>query len=537
MRRSTTSSPHSTQERPPALLGRLLSAVPSSRRSVIVAVVLGLVSTLSLVIQVVGLSLWLSNVRHSNGATWFFVGLGLRILVVTLSWTATTAAAAPVRRELRKDALVGILESPSETRHGDELSDLLARGGNEVADFLALYTPALILSVLAPLVLLAWMAWTDLWSAFIIAATILALPIFMILMGIEAQEKMNERFVERQRAVAYFGDVLRGLTTLKLHRRESVVLEGFEAVENQLLNSTMATLRVAFLSSFSLELLASLATALVALTLGIRLMHGSIALHVALAVLLVTPETYLPLRRAASRFHDAHDGVSAATELLSLVAPPRILAPISFHEQIVVKGLMCSHSGREHNGVAISFVVTPREWVEIVGPSGAGKTTLLRTLAGLRPAQGGSVWIDGTPLDDTTRTTWSQQIAWLGQDQYLDGDSVRDAVRALRRSLSDDQIVAMLRRLQLDLSLDEPIGENGARLSAGQRRRVLLARTLITGPSMVFLDEPFAHLDRESVSAIEQVLNEFSATFIVVTHRASRHATQTIDLGIQAESV
>ena len=534
---SATNSSHSTQERPTALLGRLISTVPSSRRSVLTAIVLGLTSTIALIAQVVGLAMWLSGAHQSNGVTWFFVGLGLRVLVVAFQESVSTSAAAPVRSELRTRALVGILESEDEQRHGDELADLLARGVNEVGDFLANYTPALVLSALAPLFLLTWMAWTDMVSAVIVALTIGALPIFMILMGLEAQAKMNERFVERQRAVAYFGDVLRGLTTLKLHRRESVVLNGFGAVEAQLLNSTMATLRVAFLSSFSMELLASLATALVALTLGIRLMHGSIQLQTALAILLVTPEAYLPLRRAAARFHDAHDGVAAATELLSLVAPPIDETPLVFQERIAVVNVVASHQGRDHLALPVSFVANRGEWTEIVGPSGVGKTTLLRTLAGLRPVQRGSVLIDDTPLDDRTRFAWRQTIGWLGQDQYLDGDTVAEAVRARRVEIPDENIVAILRRLGLEFALDELIGENGARLSAGQRRRLLLARTLVTEPTVIFLDEPFAHLDDDTATAIGDVLRALSATLIVVTHRPSHHATQTIDMTPQVDHV
>lgn len=481
--------------------------------------------------------MWLSDVHHGDGVTWFFVGLGIRVLVVAVQESVTTSAAAPVRRELRTRALVGILDSEDENRQGDELSNLLARGANEVGDFLANYTPALVLSTLAPLVLLAWMAWTDALSAVIVAMTICALPIFMILMGLEAQAKMNERFAERQRAVAYFGDVLRGLTTLKLHRRESVVLDGFGAVEAQLLNSTMATLRVAFLSSFSMELLASLATALVALTLGIRLMHGSIELQTALAVLLVTPEAYLPLRRAAARFHEAHDGVAAASELLSLLARPKIQTPLLFKERIAANNLVVAHHGRAQRVNPITFVLRSGEWVEIVGPSGVGKTTLLRTLAGLRPAQGGSVIIDDTPLDDMTSYPWRQLIGWLGQDQYLDGDTVGEAVRARRSTISDSTIAAMLRRLGIEFGLDEPIGENGARLSAGQRRRLLLARTLVTEPTVIFLDEPFAHLDDAAAKAVGEVLSELSATLIVVTHRPSHHATQIIDLATEVDHV
>jgi len=162
---------------------------------------------------------------------------------------------------------------------------------------------------LAPVLLLGWLATHDLWSAGIVFASVLLLPVFMVLLGLEAKEKMEARWHDQQRLAGYFGDVVRGMTVLKSFNRSRDALVNLDEVGDALQRTTMGTLRVAFLSSFALELLSSLATALVALVLGLRLLNGSLGLSTALAVLLLHARSLLTaaaLRVTVPRVSERH---------------------------------------------------------------------------------------------------------------------------------------------------------------------------------------------------------------------------------------
>ena len=232
----------------------------------------------------------------------------VRALVALASEPIGSRLARPVRHLLRVRTLDAILARSSPLAP-DSFVQLGTRGVDAIETYLATYVPALVLSVGAPLALLAWMIDTDPWSALIVTLTLALLPIFMVLLGLEAKDRMDHSWAQQQTLANYFGDVVRGLATLKAHNRSLVVTESLDDVGNELRLSTMKTLRVAFLSGFSLELFSSLGTALVALVLGIRLIDGAMPLTTALAVLLVTPEVYVPMRRASARFHASRDAV------------------------------------------------------------------------------------------------------------------------------------------------------------------------------------------------------------------------------------
>ena len=216
-----------------------------------------------------------------------------------------------------------VLDAPQSWRTGADrsaLTTLLTRGVSATTLYVATYLPALVLAAVAPVIVIAWIAFVDPLSAVIVTATVLILPLFMVLLGKEAAARMRQTWSETTRLSGHFGDVLRGMRTLRSFNRAEAQLDVLDQASEVLRTTTMGTLRVALLSSFTLELLSSVATALVALSLGVRLIDGSVGLATALGVLIVTPEVYLPLRRASARYHDATDGVGAASELVALEA-------------------------------------------------------------------------------------------------------------------------------------------------------------------------------------------------------------------------
>lgn len=511
---------------PAALLARLSRISPLVRRAVVVAVASGLVSTVALVVQASALAALIGALFAHADAGWtrdvaWFLGATLaRAAATGVGDPVIARIARPVRRELRLRSLETVFDD-GVVGGVDATVQLLTRGVDAVESYVARFVPALILSVLAPVVLLTWLWWRDWLSALIVMISLALLPVFMVLLGLEARAKMAERWREQQQLAGYFGDVVRGMTVLKSFNRSKEALSHLEDVGASLRRTTMATLRVAFLSSFALELLSTLATAMVALTLGLRLLNGSLRLNVALAVLLVTPEVFLPLRRASAQFHASSDGVAAAGELLDILERPRRggeSTPPTGPPTIELRGVSLARRDRR-NALVVDAVIPAGGLTTIVGPSGSGKTTLLRVLAGLEVVEAGRVFVDGTDLAHCSLPQWRARVAWLSQDPLLPGANVAEALRMGARALSDEELVGALHMVGLDVDLDRPLGEGALELSAGQRRRIALARCLLRRPTLLLLDEPTSHLDGASAEIVESVVVSLSMTRLVATHR------------------
>lgn len=525
-------------ERPSALLGRLSRSSPLVVRSLTAAVLLGLTSTVAIVIQAVSLATMLgalflharAGVAHE--AVLFALATALRVAAVGLSDPVTSRIAAPLRRSLRQRALRLVL-AKGPVQSVDSTVQLCTRGVDAIETYMAKYVPSLVLATLAPTLLVAWLALHDVLSAVIVLVSVLLLPIFMVLLGLEAKEKMQERWREQQSLAGYFGDVVRGMTVLKSFNRSDAAVRNLDEVGESLQRTTMGTLRVAFLSSFALELLSSLATALVALVLGLRLLNGSLSLTTALAVLLLTPEVFLPLRRSAAQYHASASGIAAATELLDLLehaphaagAPaPAVLSTLEFRDVNLAHA-----SRRDRSPVVVNATVRAGSLVSVMGPSGSGKSTLLRAICGLGDVASGEILVNGLELGSIDRVSWQRRVAWMSQDSALPGDNVRDVVTMGEHSIDDASICRAMDLVGLDLDLDRRLGEGSSELSAGQRRRLALVRCLVRDPLVLVLDEPTAHLDPETAALVTAVISRLAMTRVVATHRVLP-ADQTIEL-------
>lgn len=515
-------------ERPSELLGRLRRRSPFVTRALVLAVALGLVSTAAIIGQAVALATMLgslfqrSNAGLAHEAGLFVVSSLVRALALALGTPMTQRIAAPLRRDLRARAMERVLES-GPLRSVDATVQLFTRGIDAIESYVSSYVPALVLATLAPMVLVAWLALHDVLSGVIVLVSVLLLPVFMVLLGLEAKEKMEQRWREQQSLAGYFGDVVRGMTVLKSFNRSRDAVANLDEVGATLQRTTMGTLRVAFLSSFALELLSSLATALVALVLGLRLLNGSLGLSTALAVLLLTPEVFLPLRRSSAQFHASASGIAAATELLDYLerAEERATgsAPIS-PPALELRDVVLAGASRDRSGArTVSAFIPAGSLVSVSGPSGSGKSTLLRAICALGGLEGGEILVDGVTLDSIDRQSWQRRVAWMPQDPTLPGDTVRDAVTMGDASIDDRRIRGAMADLDLDLDLDRRLGEGSLELSAGQRRRLALVRCLVRDPLVLVLDEPLAHLDSESAALVQEVIGRLTMTRVVATHR------------------
>ncbi|MFG2636131.1 thiol reductant ABC exporter subunit CydD [Streptomyces sp. NPDC048362] len=459
-----------------------------------------------------------------------------RSVVAWLTELAAHRASAAVKSELRGRLVdhAGALGPGwlSGQRTGS-LITLATRGVDALDDYFSRYLPQLGLAVVVPVAVLARIVTEDWVSAAIIVGTLPLIPLFMMLIGWATQSRMDRQWQLLSRLSGHFLDVVAGLPTLKVFGRAKAQAESIRRITGEYRQATLRTLRIAFLSSFALELLATLSVALVAVTIGMRLVHGDMDLSVGLVVLVLAPEAYLPLRQVGAQYHAAAEGLAAAEEIFTVLetpvpasgtgALPAGVGGMSF------EGITVRYPGRSVDAVAdVSFSVEPGETVALVGPSGVGKSTLLDVLLGfVRPAEG-RVRIGGADLAGLDLAEWRSRIAWVPQRPHLYAGTIAENVRLARPDADDTAVRRALRDAgALDFVDALPggagtvLGEDGAGLSAGQRQRLALARAFLADRPVLLLDEPTASLDgvteAEVVAAVRRLA--VGRTVLLVVHR------------------
>ncbi|WP_328696282.1 thiol reductant ABC exporter subunit CydD [Streptomyces sp. NBC_00342] len=462
------------------------------------------------------------------------VALG-RALVSWLTELAAHRAGAAVKSELRGRLLDRAAALGPEWLSGQRTGSLVTlatRGIDALDDYFARYLPQLGLAVVVPVAVLARVVTEDWISAAIIVVTLPLIPLFMILIGWATQSRMDRQWRLLSRLSGHFLDVVAGLPTLKVFGRAKAQAESIRTITSQYRLATVRTLRIAFLSSFALELLATLSVALVAVTIGMRLVHGELDLYTGLVVLILAPEAYLPLRQVGAQYHAAAEGLSAAEEIFSVLEtePPaggtREVPPSL---RLELEGVTVRHAGRTEPSLAgASLVVEEGETVALVGPSGVGKSTLLNVVLGFAAPDEGRVRVGGTDLADLSPERWRERIAWVPQRPHLFAGTIAENVRLARPEADDCAVTAALRDAgAYDFVAALPdgaatlLGEDGAGLSAGQRQRLALARAFLADRPLLLLDEPTASLDGETEAGIVEAVRRLAAgrTVLLVVHR------------------
>ncbi|MFF9069347.1 thiol reductant ABC exporter subunit CydD [Streptomyces sp. NPDC014891] len=459
-----------------------------------------------------------------------------RGLVSWLTELAAHRASAAVKSELRGRLLVQASALGPGWLSGQRAGSLIAlatRGVDALDDYFARYLPQLGLAVVVPVAVLARIVTEDWVSAAIIVVTLPLIPVFMILIGWYTQARMDRQWKLLSRLSGHFLDVVAGLPTLKIFGRAKAQAESIRAITSEYRRATMRTLRIAFLSSFALELLATLSVALVAVTIGMRLVHGELDLYTGLVILILAPEAYLPLRQVGAQFHAAAEGLAAAEEIFDVLEEPVRDGggrPAPESVRLELQDVTVRHAGRAEPALdAMHLTVEPGETVALVGPSGAGKSTLLDVVLGFAvPQDGGSVRVGGEPLASLDPESWRSRIAWVPQRPHLFAGTIAENVRLARPDASDEAVRDALRDAgadgfvaELPRGLDTPLGEDGAGLSAGQRQRLALARGFLADRPLLLLDEPTAALDGETEAGIVDAVRRLAAgrTVLLVAHR------------------
>ncbi|KUN24363.1 ABC transporter [Streptomyces antibioticus] len=459
---------------------------------------------------------------------------GGRALVSWLTELAAHRASAAVKSELRGRLLerAGALGPGwlSGQRTGS-LVALATRGVDALDDYFSRYLPQLGLAVVVPVAVLARVVTEDWVSAAIIVGTLPLIPIFMVLIGWATQSQMDRQWQLLSRLSGHFLDVVAGLPTLKVFGRAKAQAESIKRITGEYRQATMRTLRIAFISSFALELLATLSVALVAVTIGMRLVHGEMDLYDGLVILVLAPEAYLPLRQVGAQYHAAAEGLAAAEEIFEVLETPVPAAGTAVVPRgaLTFEGVTVRYPGRSGDAVQdVSFAVEPGETVALVGPSGAGKSTLLSALLGFVRTVEGRVLAGGVDLADADLDQWRSQVAWVPQRPQLFAGTIAENVRlarpdaddaAVRRALADAGALEFVDALPQ--GADTGLGEDGAGLSAGQRQRLALARAFLADRPVLLLDEPTAALDGATEAEVVAAVRRLAVgrTVLLVVHR------------------
>ncbi|HET7487191.1 MAG TPA: thiol reductant ABC exporter subunit CydD [Acidimicrobiales bacterium] len=529
---------------------RLLRQSRGTRRLLVASVAAGLAATACVIAQA---TLVAGMVTRA-----FLDGAGVRQLRAPLAALAAVAvaravvawageaaagrAAAAATGELR----VALVERAGRDAAGrralpaGEVAALATTGLDAFDTYAARYLPALVLAASAPLAVVAWIAGLDRPAAVTLALTLPLVPLFLALVGWATAGRAASRLEALAALGARFLDAVQGLPTLRAFRRSRAQVEAVGRLGDRFRGETMAALRVALLSALVLELLATLGTAVVAVTVGLRLVHGGVGLRTALAVLILVPEAYLPLRSLGSQFHAAADGVAAAGRALDLLdapgraaaLPPAALGPAGW--TIRLEGVTVADEGRGRPALdAVDLEIRAGERLALVGPSGSGKSTLLSVLLGFTVPTSGRVVVERpgqAPFDlaGADHDGWLAGLAWVPQQPRSFAGTVADNVRLGRPGGGDADVWSALRAAGLagevanmPGGLDAAVGDEGARLSHGQRQRLALARALLRDAPLVLLDEPTASLDPAAEAAVEDALAGLAArrTVVVVAHR------------------
>lgn len=543
---------------------RLWGRVRAVRLWLLTAIGIGLGLTASLVVQAILLGdllarLFRGPVALGNVAlelAGLLAATAARALLLAIGTRAGRGAANRVRGDLRHDGLAAVLERGPAWLAGEQTGELavtLGRGLDALDTYVGEYLPRLVLAVLSPLVLLGVIGSLDWLSLLILLVALSLVPLFMVLVGQLTRERVARRWTALTRLGAHFLDAVEGLATLRAFGRAHLQESRIAEVTDELRRTSLAVLREAFLSALVLETLAAVGTALVAVPLAIRLLGGEMSLAPALTILILTPEVFLPLRRASSEFHAAAEGLSATDRVLAIIrpnpeagtsAPTATVRPqrrdpgtaaderagaLSFH------GVTISYPGHERPAIhRVDLHVAPGERVALVGPSGAGKSTLLSAALALLPLSAGWIVAGDRIQGETDPERWREEFAFVPQHPHLFSGTLADNLRLgsaaptgsgggaeeIAWALEVAQLTELVQRLPEGLNAE--LGTHGQRLSAGERQRVAIARALLRRRAdILILDEPTAHLDVATeallVASLDRVLGR--RTLLVATHR------------------
>ncbi len=527
----------------------LFQLLKEERRPFIFSILSGILAARMLIAQAYCLSLVIDSAFIQKSAMEkLFLPLGLFALFSTLrmafNWFSHTEAnrgTLIIREKVfnRLITRVGAL-GPIYTKsvQSGRLSTTLLKGVEALDAYYSQYIPQIFFALFTPLLIAGTILPGDPISGGILLLTAPLIPLFMILIGKSASAMTEKQWKTMSRMSGFFLDVLQGLPTLKLFAQSKRQHDAIEESGESFRHATMRVLKVAFLSSLTLELVGTIGMAIIAVGIGLRLMGGKLTFQHALFVLILTPDFYLPLRQLGTKFHAGMEGVSASKEIFAILdqstPAPMQQAAFTMQESAGKKPILFTNvcytypEGSQPALEGINAIIPSGKTTAIIGPSGAGKSTLINLLLRFQEPGAGSITIDDNPIHAVPLEAWHRQISWVPQHPYLFNATLRENILLARPESSAEEMENALKKTGLTTfvgslpdGLETMIGEQGARLSGGEAQRVALARAFLKNAPLLVLDEPTSHTDPELEAALRSSIQELmkGRTTIIIAHR------------------
>lgn len=534
---------------------------PANRAALYLLGLLAALKALSLVLIAQAVASMLAGLMAGDPAWggqlyWGVAGVVLRSLTVWAQAVASRRAALGVKEELRSQLLERALRNGTRSAGPSDggLAILATRGLDALDSYYTQFLPALVNCAAIPMLLGARILYADWISAVVIVLTVPLVPIFMVLIGRYTDDRVREAQSALSRLSGHMLELAKGLPVLVGLGRATAQRKALEDLSEEYRQRTMGTLRTAFLSALALELIATISVAVVAVFIGVRLVHGDMALEAGLLALILAPDCYLPLRELGTAHHASDDGRAALAETTAVLEAPEptplrpagAAAPSGVvaagadgaagadagtgrPPALAVAGLTVRYGGRTDAAIGpLSFTAAPGRITALDGPSGAGKSTILGVLAGTIGTGGGTD--QETTITGRLEGFTTADLAWVPQHPVMVAPTVLDEIRLYLGSAAGPaedgagelERAAALRCLA-SCAAEHLAAKHPAELSPGELRRVALARGLAridAGARVLLLDEPTAHLDRESATAVSRAIAALrgKVTVLLVAH-------------------
>ena len=516
------------------------------RRKLILMVILNIIQAIMIVstayiIAYIADRLLLSDLNNSTATPllvllffFFCIKAGLNYLNSIQMEKISLKVQSKLRKKLLKVLVHHVYLQENKTK-GEWLA-IITKGVDKLNIYLTSFLPQLGLLITVPSVLLIFTFINDWISGLIFFTTAPLIPFFMILIGKIADKENKRQWQVFQKLTMYLVDLLPGLLVVKAYNQTKTQLLKINQNGEVFAKATLKVLRVAFISAFMLEFIATLSIAIIAVNIGLRLIYGYADFLPAFFILLIAPQFYQPFRQFGSAFHDAMNGITASSEIYAMLQKLNKQENVSLAKnildkqdnwQIEFKKVSYKYKDSEKQAIDdLSLKIQAGSNVVITGANGAGKSTLFKLLLGLYPCATGKILINNQDLQTLDMTWWQQQIGWVAQEPYIFGVSIRENI-TMGRDFSDEEIKNICHLVNLDKFIEslpqryETLLDATQKLSSGQKRRLGLARALIGNPKILLLDEPMENLDIYNEELIQNVLSKLKhqVTVLIIGHR------------------
>lgn len=533
-----------------------LKGIPGIGRARIVSAAFALAAAALIIVQSTCLAwavtaLWGgASLGEAGGAViGFFAAYACRLGVAALQERAAARFAENASAELRRAYLDALGSAGPELSHRLGLAACVlnaTEGIASVRDYLADAVPKKASLMVVPLCLAVAICCFDVLSGIIAFICLPLIMVFMQLIGHTASDDAARRHAGFTQMSNHFLDALRGLSTLRAFGRAATYGKTVFAASEGYRRHVMRTLRTATLSSTVLDIFATCGLAAVAIMLGFRMVDGEVLFFPALAVLLLVPEFFMPIRAYARGYHATLEGASAlgALERALLLADEQAALEVEYESmeselaldraistpgvpKLRLDGVSIAHGRRHHVLSKVGFSLAGAHLVVVTGPSGAGKSSLLDVLAGFADPSSGRIFVNGEEAETLRRPDWHGRVSYIPQRPHLFNATLKENVAFYRPDATDDEVMSALREVGLgwlaegEHGLDLMLGEGGRGLSGGEAHRIALARSLVDpARDVIVLDEPTAHVDIETELQLKKVfLRAFEGKLVIMaTH-------------------